>query len=548
MLKWLALKVLAPFRPMFMRAGVDFDKLCNLLIVKLVMDQRRVPTIMRESEGHEEGNHFLRSLGLYLLMGLVMVVFVYIPVQIFLQMNMIYIVTLFIVVTSLLSDFSSVLLDVSEKDILLPKPIDNKTINVAKVLHILIYLLAIIMVLSGPVIVLGTLKHGFIYLAISLVQLVFLAGLSVFVAPLLYFILLRLANTDKLRDVITYVQIGLSVLIMLVWYFSSRAFNLEGLDFSVIATGWWTYLSPPAWFSAPFALFIDNIWQARFVWLTALGVVLPVLLVFVYVRFIAPRFESALINLPHNSETKRPGKLLYSWASIVCSNNTESAFYVFAKKMMAGERNFKLSAYPRLVMGAIVPILLIYNEVRIHESFTLGLEYLRDGSHYLFMYGTLLLFAVVLPWLMASDNRDAAWIYKVLPIGSPAWAKSGAVKALITHVLMPPFLLPATAFTVIYGPRILPDLLVIFLNLTLLLMVSINLLEFKMPFSEKFADVKSDFSARMLLWLLVTTPCILLFAVGHYFLLRNVWIWLYVMLVGVTIKIYWSRIFRPLGE
>ena len=46
----------------------------------------------------------------------------------------------FIIMTTLIADFSSVLLDVRDRSILSTKPISAKTINAAKFMHIFIYL------------------------------------------------------------------------------------------------------------------------------------------------------------------------------------------------------------------------------------------------------------------------------------------------------------------------------------------------------------------------------------------------------------------------
>ncbi len=56
------------------------------------------------------------------------------------QMSITYAMIIFMIMTSMISDFSSVLLDIRDRTILSTKPITAKTINAAKFMHILIYL------------------------------------------------------------------------------------------------------------------------------------------------------------------------------------------------------------------------------------------------------------------------------------------------------------------------------------------------------------------------------------------------------------------------
>ena len=57
--------------------------------------------------------------------------------------------------TSMISDFSSVLLDIRDSNILYPKPIDRKTVSAAKLIHIIIYLSLLTVALVRPSLIAG---------------------------------------------------------------------------------------------------------------------------------------------------------------------------------------------------------------------------------------------------------------------------------------------------------------------------------------------------------------------------------------------------------
>ncbi|MBO1913692.1 hypothetical protein J4G37_53870, partial [Microvirga sp. 3-52] len=69
-----SLQFLRLFKGLFEKFGIDFEAMQKILMIKLTMDQRRVPTIFNESK-KKEGNHFFKSLWIYALYGLILVPF-----------------------------------------------------------------------------------------------------------------------------------------------------------------------------------------------------------------------------------------------------------------------------------------------------------------------------------------------------------------------------------------------------------------------------------------------------------------------------------------
>ena len=88
-------------------------------------------------------NNYIQSLMINMFMSIFTGLIIMYNVPSMVAANIIIGISLFMMVSIMISDFSSVLLDVREKNILLPKPIDNKTFNAAKTTHILIYLMGL---------------------------------------------------------------------------------------------------------------------------------------------------------------------------------------------------------------------------------------------------------------------------------------------------------------------------------------------------------------------------------------------------------------------
>lgn len=133
-----SLKVLAVFKGIFTRLGVDYAMMEKILQIKLTMDERRVPTIFNDTGKKKEGNQFLKSLWVYGLYGLILIPFLLIGENYIFQMSLAFGMILFILMTSMISDFSAVLLDVRDKNIIQTKPVTRRTIAAAKIVHIMI--------------------------------------------------------------------------------------------------------------------------------------------------------------------------------------------------------------------------------------------------------------------------------------------------------------------------------------------------------------------------------------------------------------------------
>ncbi|MBR3117781.1 MAG: hypothetical protein IKF29_00950, partial [Oceanobacillus sp.] len=245
------LKVLDTFQSVFRKLNIDYTVMRKILELKLTMDQRRVPTILSQNTKKKEGNQFLKSLWIYVLYGLTLVPFVFLGDNYLFQISIITGIAMFILSTSMISDFSSVLLDVRDKVILNTKPVNNRTINAAKFLHIAIYLT----LLTGAFIAIPAIvflfTKGFIYFLLFLIEIILIDLLILAFTALIYMVVLRFFDGEKLKDIINYAQILLAVAVVIGYQIIIRLFDFVDFEY-VYDFSWWHVLLPPVWFGAPF--------------------------------------------------------------------------------------------------------------------------------------------------------------------------------------------------------------------------------------------------------------------------------------------------------
>ncbi|MDR3539751.1 MAG: hypothetical protein P4L69_02110 [Desulfosporosinus sp.] len=485
------LKVLDVCSFFYRAMGIDYEVMRKILKLKLLMDQRRVPSVLVNSKRKDQENAFNSSLIMYALMGLVFVFLMLPPFPLFFKMNLIFGMLTFMVTMTMVSEFSSLLLDTKDRGILLSKPIASQTVNAAKITHILINLLTITFVMAGPSLIAGLLKYGWLFFGIYFFDLLLLSGLILFLTSVLYFIMLLFFDGDKLKDIINYFQIILSLVLTVGYQFAGRIFQLVGHNL-VVSFKWWMYLLPSAWFAAPFSLILENRMENNYLYLSVIGLLGPILLLMIYFGVIIKYFEKNLYKLDNVTSKKRKTTekraiIFKKIISPIVRNKYENIFCRFSQNMISSERGIRLRLYPSLAMATFMPIIMMANFLLIGiNSVNSVLTNMSQGAYYLWLYLSVFMLAVTPFTLTSSENYKGAWIYKALPIELPGVILMGTLKGFILRYLIPVFLLVSIFFAVPYGAWLIPHLILIFSNLLLLIILLFKLSPKELPFSKKF--------------------------------------------------------------
>ncbi|WP_432667394.1 ABC transporter permease [Wukongibacter baidiensis] len=490
-----SLKLLDKFRSLFEKFGVDYNIMRRIVQLKLVMDQRRVPTVMtNEKNDDEEKNYFMKSLISYGLVGIFAMFVIISKLSIFAKMSFNFGMIMFMIMTTMISDFSSVLLDIKDKNILMSKPIDSRTINMAKIIHIFIYIFIITMVIAGPSLIAGTIKYGIKFLLIFSFDLLLSSTLIIFLTSMLYYLILKFFDGEKLKDIINYVQITLSVVLIVGYQFIGRMFDVFEYDM-VFSPRWWSYLIPPAWFAAPFQIFIEGDMGSHYIFLGILSILVPIVALIVYVKVIIPYFEKNLSKLNNNSAKisrfidirDSIGRII---SKIFCFKRMESLFFRFTQRMISNERKLKLRIYPNMVFAAVMPLIIIFRTIGNDRSFYEVIAEIGEGKSYFSIYLTLLLLSNLMIMLKTSEKYKGAWIYRVLPIEDPSLVYRGAFKGFLLKYIIPAYLIPSMIFLMICGSRIFIDVILMLLSLILLCLIIFKISSKEFPFSMDFSHIK----------------------------------------------------------
>lgn len=536
------LRVLDRFRFIFEKFGINYVIMRRILYIKLMMDGRRVPTIIgntgstSDNKG-EAQNGFLRSLWLYLLMGgLLLTPLTMMGDNYIFQMSLVFGILIFMVLTSLISDFSSVLLDIRDKTILDSKPVNKRTVHAAKIIHVSIYLFFITSALSVLPLIGGTIRHGIVFLLIFLFELIFINILVVALTALLYLVVLQFFDGEKLKDIINYVQIGLTLVMTIGYQFVSRLFNIVDLNY-VFDGKWWQYFIVPVWFAAPFELFIHGDRNKVFLIFSLLAVLVPLVSVFIYMKCM-PLFERNLQKLTNHSGTRK-GRFRNKGTGIsvfLCSTFEERMFFRFTSDMMRNERNFKLKVYPTVGLSLAFPFIFLFNMVQAKEW-----SQISSSKSYLLIYVSALFIPTVMMMLKYSDSYKGAWIYRAMPVRDLSHIFKGSLKALLVKLFVPLIILVSVIFMAVYGLRIIPDIIVLLLSICIYTVIAFLMLRKALPFSEPYQVSRNGESMKIV----VLMGILALFAGVHListFISYGVYIYMLLLIIGNILG--WRRAFR----
>ena len=484
MKNFLALRILDLFRGIYTKLGVDYNIMRLIIQAKLTLDCRRVPTM---SEGPIEGkekNYFYSSLIVYAILGVIFLPIILMNIDSRIKMSVYFSCFMILLLTVLISDFSSVILDVNDKDIIGIRGVEPKTLNAAKTTHIFIYIFMLSLSISGFSLI-ASLRFGIQYFLLLVLSIVLIDILMIIITAIMYLIILKLFKGEKLKDMLNIFQICFLLLFTIGYQFIARSFDFMHTDIAYNQS-WWNILFIPMWFSSNFSLLDGKPIDSIGIVLSILSIVVPIVSLVIYKKLV-PVFEKNLQKLNDNtykSKSKKE-KLSIKVSKLICREKEERAIFNFVYNILDKDRDFKTKVYPSLALGAFMPIIMIFTS---YDNSGI-INYLMEiRKSYLFLSGYLgiVIMQNIITMVQYSSEFEGAWIYEVLPIKNIRNIYTGMFKSSIYKLYFPSFILLSIVFIVIFKLEVIKHLVVLFLSGILVSMVSFKLNEKHLPFSKPY--------------------------------------------------------------
>lgn len=483
--------------PVYKKLGVDERALSAILHVKLTMDDRRLSALQQARQRKTDkqvSSATIFTMLISAVFGLLYLIAFYFGRTIVTGMTFYFFMFFFMLSATLISDFTSVLIDVRDTFIILPKPVNDRTVLMARLLHIFIHISKLVLPMAIPGLIYTGIQYGLLSSIWMLVMIFLLTLLAIFFINAVYIVILRITTPQKFQNVISYFQIVFAIVIYASYQILPRMMETSGLaDFDISERSWAAFL-PMYWMAVGWESLTHFRFSNTAVIYTVAGVLLPLVSSWVVVRFLAPSFNNklALINSTADDASTHKRKATIQKQSlsdkigrVITTTGAEMAGFAFAWKMSGRSRDFRLKVYPSVGYLVVLAVIFFMRAKNFSLSSLQG-----DESQFRFViiaaiYFMSLLLTTALSQMIYSEKYKAAWIFYAAPVAYPGEVILGAVKATVLKFYIPIVVLITIPGVIIGGPAILPNILLGLFNQLLIsaLLVYINYRQ--LPFSRR---------------------------------------------------------------
>lgn len=533
-----SLKILDLFRPLFEAFGVEYEKMRLIVSMKLTLDKRK-------NNSSENKNSLMQSVILYLVIGLVASRIIVMPIDIMTKMTVLFALIFVMLLTCFITDFSSVILDTYDRHIIGITDVKDITLNMAKIVHIIIYISIISLSISAFSILMILMAYNIGFCLLFILCMILMDFLLIMMTSVIYYLLIKIFKGEKLKDVLNLFQIFMIFVFSIMYYFITSSLSDIQINYTFSINAYDLFI-PFMWFASLFCVIFYGKIQTLYIIMAILGIIVPILSILIYIK-LTPAFERNLDKLEQVSYNEKDSKSKKSFASKlankICKNNEEKSFFEFIYTNLSRDREFKTRVYPTLASGIIMPLVLLI--VTYDRSMSI-MEYLKSLSttnNFLNIYLAVILLQNCILLLKYSKEYEASFIYDVLPISKKKNIYSAEFKVIIIKLFVPVFIIIGIPYLILFKAKFIVHLLIAFVSTIFISMGTFRVNDKSLPFSEDYAVTAntSNFlniiksigfvGAAVLLHYLIILKAPYIFSVA------------YLILLILIMKIIWNKVF-----
>lgn len=518
------LAIISLFNPLWKKMGVNVVQLRAILDVKLKMDDRRpnAYTSMRQQQQNKPRKNGSWAIVLVsLLMGFFYLFIFMLGGNLLLQFFLWFSIFMVMMSITLISDFTSVLIDVKDNYVILPRPVNDKTVVVSRLLHIMIHISKIVGPLAAPAFVYVAIRYGIGPGCWFGVMVLLLSVFCIFLINAVYLVALKLTTPQRFKEILNYLQIVFSIIVFATYYLAPRLIKNTDLAQLNLADYPWVNFVPTYWFArAHLGVSELNFGGLNLLYI-ALAILVPFLSLWLVVRVFAPSFNRKLAMLSGSepetvkkevkvSSGKKP--LYKTLARLSSKNRLERLSFELVWMITGRSRDFKLKVYPSLAYVIVYFAYFLFSGKQGSPAQAWA-SLPETNMFILLIYISSFVFITAISNIMYSDKFKAVWVYYAAPVKTPGELLMGAFKATLVKFFLPFYIFIALFSLGVWGIKILPDLLLGFVNVVLINLLFASIYLRKLPFSSEL-NIKQGAGTFLKSLLILAIPGVIGFA--HY--------------------------------
>ncbi len=464
--------------------GADYAQLRLLLHTKLIMDFRRVPASLNASGRSKQT--FGKQLLIFSFLGIFISFGFFAVTDTLLSFTIAYAIIMVMLSTTLISEFTSVLFDQRDNQIILVRPLSNRTLLLSRLLHIQFYLMYIGLALSAISAVVTIFKFGIVAAIFYLIGVLLCTWISILFTSLFYILISKFVSGERFKDIITYVQIFLAIVIMGGYQLLPRMMDVDGISSFTMRIHAYTYFIPPAWLAAWVQLSMPARLSVQIVLLAIPALTFTAVGGMLLVRFLSGGFANILSQTGETRAETRKNKHAYGKSAsgiygLLCVSEYEKTGWKLAHAVTKRDRKFKQAVYPAYGFMVVMAVVMLKPDF---NNLSAWYAELSNSSRYLMFIFFGFFAANYADQIRYTDTPEAGWVYKALPIEAPGHILSGALKAVLTKYFAPIYVILISAATFIWGIHILPLMILGAILIITSTLISITLQNAALPFTQ----------------------------------------------------------------
>lgn len=515
--------------------GINTAHLQSILTAKLIMDDRRPAAKMstrRQKAKKEVSKATLTTMLISAVTGCVFLFCFSLDAAPIAQFTFYFSYFIFMLASTLISDFTSVLIDVRDNYIISPKPVNDRTVLMARLLHIFVHICKLVL----PMLLPGVIYVGYQF-GVGGALLLLLTGLltvifCIFLVNAFYILILRFTKPEKFKAIISYIQILFAIVLYASFQLLPRLVGqIENFNLHFTNSSWLIVL-PSYWFAATWNV-LHTFQGSPLEYSAAIcGVILPFISLWAVIKFLAPSFNRKLSLISNSGESttaspipgtldnkKHRTKFIEKISRFTTKSGAERMGFEFTWYMMARSRDFKMKVYPAIGYIVVYIFIIFFNEKKLNIA---DIEQQTVAGRLIIimaLYFTSLLTMMAVAQLAYSDKYKAAWIYFITPLKTPGNVINGSVKAAIVKFCLPFIIVLGIAGVALSGMNFIPNLLLAAINQMVICYVMVYFGLKDLPFAKKQGiDAKTGNFMRNLFKMIIP----FLLGIVHYFIYSSI--------------------------
>jgi ABC-2 type transport system permease protein len=390
------------------RFDIDAGQWWALFVAGLKLDFR-TPFAQAGGSNSPTGR-IVAQVSMYLMMGGLLGGFAYFVPDVFLSGSLVLSAVMFFIASAVLVEFAVVVISPLDYDVLAYQPVSSATYFAARFANALFYTTAITTVISLPPIVAYLFTRGF-NPGVGLAALLafYLASTTTTVAVIVAYVgIAQIVHPDRLKRVLTYVQLVVSFAVYGGYFVLPNVFHLSTLGTLTVRKSAWMLLYPPTWFASYLELAIGHRSLLEIVpALAGLGAL--AVLTWLSAARLSLNYSELMSRQAFSSEARRTERRRA--IGFRFARGEQRAIGLLLSAQFRNDQRF------RFMVLSIVPLTLLYLFMGVRQG---GLQdpflHPRSAGNAFLLYFAMVMFPTMLMTGIArSDAYRAAWVFFVTP-------------------------------------------------------------------------------------------------------------------------------------